>query len=90
MTNRQKKDKIIQLLKEENIVPGSIAFNVDNNPRVMRFAIKDFYTTFKQEDLVRFRYGKNEYDVLVLTIRHEVDTCFVRGLIKVDRVLAEG
>jgi len=90
MVNKYKKGKDIIKVLEENIIPGSIVFNVDNNPRVMHFAVKDFYTTFKQEALVRFKFRKDEYDVLVLGIIHRGDTCYVRGLIKVDRVLAEG
>ena len=88
MTNRQKKDTGIVELKEENIIQGSVVFNVDNNSRIIRFAIKDFYTTFKQEALVRFQRGSNEYDVLVLEIIHKEETCYVRGLIMVDKALS--
>ncbi len=87
INKHKKKDGVITVLAE-NIISDSVVFNLESNPRLMKFAVKDFYTTFKQEDMVMFRKGNNEYKVLVLAINHRVDTCFVRGLIKEDRILA--
>ena len=85
----KKRDKeIVQLIQPDSIISGSIAFNVDSMPRIMRFGVSSFYTVFEQEDLVRIQVGNSLYDVLIIALRYVENECFVRGLIKSEKVLA--
>lgn len=86
MKKHQKKRKeIIQLIKPEDVINGSVEFSVDSNPRLMRFATVAFYSVFEQEDIVDVPVGTRVYRVLVLSRIQRGDQCFARGLIKEQR-----
>ena len=88
MTSKEKmqKEGITQIVDEAAICTNSIDFiHGKKGTEFLHFVLPNFYTTFRQEDMLLLLLKDRVYKVLVVRMVYKGDCCEIRTLIKQER-----